>query len=65
MTNNLPEAWMRDSDTIFTTISLARFDSFKDAGRAVALLYVPDMNFHREGISHALKRLRTHFDNTL
>jgi len=55
------EQQMEDSDTIFTAISSGDFDDFKQAERMVVIAYVPDMDFSRAGISHALKRLEKHY----
>lgn len=49
--------FMKDSNTIFTAISTGNFDNFQQAMQVIATLYIPDMNFSRAGISHAIKRL--------
>ncbi len=51
------EQQQRDSETIFTAISTSDFDNFKQAERAVVMLYVTDMSFSRGGISLALTKL--------
>ena len=48
---------MKDSDTIFTTISTSGAIDYKDAERMVCMVYIMDTSFSRAGISHALKRL--------
>lgn len=53
---------LKDSDTIFTSISTGSFESFKEAEQAVVMLYVMDMSFSRAGISHALTRLKDFYD---
>jgi hypothetical protein len=59
--NETIEQQTKDSDTIFTAISTAGFDDFKQAQQAVTMMYVMDMSFSRSGISHALKRLEEHY----
>jgi hypothetical protein len=51
----------KDSDVIFTAISTGNFNNYNDAEFAVIMLYVPDRSYSREGISHALGRLKTHY----
>lgn len=53
---------IKDSDIIFTAISTGNFDNYKQAERAVVLFYVPDMDFSRSGIAHALKRLEVFYN---
>jgi len=55
------EQQMKDSDTIFTSISTGDFTNFEDANRVVAMLYYTDMSYSRAGICHALKRLEKHY----
>jgi len=50
-----------DSDIIFTAISTSSINNFKDAEQIITFGYVPDMSFSREGISHALKRLKKYY----
>ena len=59
------EKQMEDSDVIFTAISTGDFDDFKQAEKAVVLFYVMDTDFSRAGISHALKRLETHYSKAI
>ena len=52
--NETIEQQTKDSDIIFTAISTGDFDNYKDAERAIVMLYVMDKSFSRSGISHAL-----------
>jgi len=59
---NAIEQQQHDSDTIFTQITeMGGFASMDEVRATVALFYVPDMSISRAGISHALKRLESHF----
>ena len=60
--NETIEQQTKDSDIIFTAISTGDFDNYKDAERAIVMLYVMDKSFSRSGISHALKRLERHYE---
>ena len=51
------EQQLKDSDMIFTQISTSAIDTFEDAKRLIVIIYVPDMEISRSGISHALGRL--------
>lgn len=51
----------KTSDAIFKTISSSGFKNFREAEQAILHLYVPDMDFDRGGICHALKRLERHY----
>lgn len=53
----------RDSDMIFTAISTGAFDNYAQAEKAVVMFYVMDMTVSRSGISHALGRLKKHYEN--
>lgn len=55
------EQQMKDSDIIFTAISTGNFDNYQQAEQAIVMLYVMDKSFSRSGISHALKRLESHY----
>ena len=60
--NETLEQQQKDSNTIFTAISTAKFSNFEQAEAAVVMLYVTDMSFSRSGISHALKRLEKYYE---
>jgi hypothetical protein len=50
------------SDIVFKAISSSGFKSYEEAERAIVMLYVPDMSFHRGGICDALNRLEKHYE---
>lgn len=50
------------SDRIFISMSKSGFEDYKEAERAVLMLYVTDMSYHRGGICDALKRLEKHYN---
>jgi len=56
------EQMLADSDRVFNAISTGSYDNYKQAEQAVVMFYVMDMSFSRSGISHALSRLKRHFD---
>ena len=55
------EQQMKDSDMIYTQITTAFYDNFKEAERAIVVLYIRDMTISRAGISHALGRVERYF----
>jgi len=52
----------KDSDMIFTQITSGSFSNYTEAELALVTLYVPDTSISRSGISHAMVRLKAHFD---
>jgi len=50
-----------DAKIIFTAIVNGDFASFAEAELAVTEMYIPDMNFSRAGICHALDLLKQHY----
>lgn len=64
MENSQKEKWMDDSDRIFTAITTSQIDTLEEAKTVVTQMYVPDTNFDRAGISHALKRLEIHYESS-
>lgn len=56
----MSDSWEKDSDTVFNVVSEAA-RTIDEAKQMVAVFYLPDMEFSRAGISHALKRLERHY----
>lgn len=57
------EDQQRDSHIIFKAITSGDFNTFEEAQRVVAMLYVPDMSISRSGIAKALGKLKVYYDN--
>lgn len=55
--------WQQDSDLIVQVITSGDFDDYATAELAVVRLFVPDLEFSRAGISHALTRLKAHYED--
>ncbi len=55
------EQQQRDSDMIFTMIISSGISTLEEAKEAIVLLFLPDPEISRSGISHAIQRLAKHF----
>lgn len=56
------EKQMKDSDMIFTEVSMGGCLNYNDAKQCIDIAYVPDMSISRAGISHAMKRLEKFYE---
>ena len=51
-----------DSNIIYKQITSGKFDNYNEAEKAVTTLYIMDLTVSRAGISHALSRLKRHYE---
>lgn len=56
---------IKDSNMIFTAVSTSTVENYKEAEKLVVFGYVPDTTVSRSGISHALKRLKKHYEESI